>query len=88
VIAAPVLALSTLNCTLATATLSLALAIKLTVPESVALAAGDVIETVGAVVSGDVEQARSPLTAELFWESVECTRQWYAVPGFRLATVS
>jgi len=48
VIAAPVLALSTLNCTLATATLSLALAVKFVVPESVALAVGDVIDTVGA----------------------------------------
>jgi len=77
-----------LNCTLATATLSLALAVRLTVPESVVLAAGDVIETVGGVVSVDVEQAKSPLTAEMFWASLECTRQWYAVPGFRLETVS
>jgi hypothetical protein len=75
VIAATVLALSTLNCTLATPMLSLAFAARLTVPESVALAAGDVIETVGGVVSMDVEQAKSPLTTELLLESVECTRQ-------------
>jgi len=75
VTAAPVLALSTLNCTLATATLSLALAVKFAVPESVALAAGDVIETVGGVVSLGVAQGKSPLTAELFRTSVECTRQ-------------
>jgi hypothetical protein len=75
VIAAPVLALSTLNCTLATATLSLAVAVMVTVPESVALTAGEVIETVGGVVSGDVEQTTSPLTAELLLESEECTRQ-------------
>jgi hypothetical protein len=73
--AAPVLAPSTLNCTLATATLSLALAVTLTVPESVAFATGEVIETVGGVVSLGVEQAKSPLTAELFWASFECTRQ-------------
>jgi hypothetical protein len=64
VIAAPVFALSTLNCTLATATSSLALAFRVTVPEIVALAAGDVIETVGGVVSLDVEQDKSPLTTE------------------------
>jgi hypothetical protein len=75
VIAAPMLALSTLNCTLATATLSLALAAKFTVPESVALAVGNVIETVGGIVSIGVGQAKSPLTAELFFASVECTRQ-------------
>jgi len=75
VTAAPVLALSTLNCTLATATLSLALAVKFAVLESVALAAGDVIETVGGVVSLGVEQGKSPLIAELFRASVECTRQ-------------
>jgi len=75
VIAAPTLALSTLNCTLATATLSLALAVKFTAPESVALAVGDVIDTVGGVVSLDVEQAKSPLTAEWLCASVECTRQ-------------
>ncbi len=73
--AAPVLALSTLNCTLATATLSLAPAVKFAFPESVALAAGDVIETVGGVVSLGVGQGKSPLTAELFRASVECTRQ-------------
>jgi hypothetical protein len=73
--AVPVLALSTLNCTLPTATLSVALAVRVTVPESVALAAGEVIETVGGVVSAGVGQLKSPLTAERFCASVECTRQ-------------
>jgi len=73
--AAPLFALSTLNCTFATATLSLALAVTVTVPERVVLDAGDVIETVGGVVSGDVEQVKSPLTAELLLASLECTRQ-------------
>jgi hypothetical protein len=75
VIAVPVFALSTLNCTLATATSSVALAATVTVPEIVAFAAGEVIETVGGVVSAGVAQAKSPLTAELLLESVECTRQ-------------
>jgi N-methylhydantoinase B/oxoprolinase/acetone carboxylase alpha subunit len=88
VIAAPVLALSTLNCTLATATLSLAVAIKLTVPESVPLAAGNVIETIGAVVSAAVVNVRSLLTAAVLAASVECTRQWYKVAGFKLPSVS
>ena len=83
-IAVPVLALSTLNCTLATATLSLAFAIKVVKPESVALAAGEVIETVGALVSAAVVNVRSLLTAVLLDASVECTRQWYKVPGFKL----
>jgi hypothetical protein len=64
--AAPLLALSTLNCTLATATLSLAVAVRVTVPDSVALATGEVIATVGGVVSFGVVQAKSPLTAETF----------------------
>jgi hypothetical protein len=58
------------------------------VPDSVAFAAGELIETVGGVVSVDVVQDTSPLTAELLLESFECTRQWYEVPGFRLETVS
>jgi hypothetical protein len=64
--AAPLLALSTLNCTLATATLSLAVAVMVTVPDSVALATGELIATVGGVVSFGVAQAKSPLTAETF----------------------
>lgn len=63
VTAVPTLTLSTLNCTLATATLSVALAVTVTVPETVALAAGDVIDTVGGVVSvGAVVLAVFPLT--------------------------
>jgi len=73
-IADPVLPLSTLNCTLATATLSLAVAIKFAVPESVAPATGEVIEMVGAVVSAAVVNVRSLLTAALLAASVEWTR--------------
>jgi len=72
--AAPVLAASTLNCTLATATLSLAVAIKFTVPESVALAEGEVMETDGGVVSAVVVNVRSLLAAVVLAASVECTR--------------
>jgi hypothetical protein len=78
--AAPVLALSTLNCTLATATLSLALAVRVAAPESVAFAAGDVIETVGGVVSPVVANVISPLLALALLASVERTRKWYTVP--------
>jgi hypothetical protein len=46
--------LSTLNWTLATATLSVARAVMVAVPEIVALLAGDVIVTTGGVVSGGV----------------------------------
>ncbi len=53
---------STLNCTLATATLSEAVAVSVTDdPPTVALAVGAVIETVGGVVSG-VETAELLLT--------------------------
>ena len=51
VTAAPMLAPSSLNCTLATATLSDALADTVTVPVKVDPAVGAVIETVGGVVS-------------------------------------
>lgn len=50
--AAPTLIPSTLNWTEATATLSEALALKVTEPETVALLAGAVRDTVGGVVSG------------------------------------
>ena len=49
---APSVAPSTLNCTPDTPTLSLALAVTYVVPDTVAPEAGDVIETVGGVVSG------------------------------------
>jgi hypothetical protein len=52
--AGPEFALSTLNWTLATATLSVALAVMVAVPEIVALLPGDVIVTTGGVVSGGV----------------------------------
>ena len=74
-IAGPVLALSTLNCTLAMAILSLALAVKVTVPESVALAEGEVIDTVGGVESLVVENVMSPLTALELEASVDFTRK-------------
>ena len=48
----PTLPPSTLNCTPATPTLSAAVPESVTVPETAALFAGFVIETVGAVVSG------------------------------------
>ena len=62
-IAAPVFALSTLNCTLATATLSEALAVTLTVAERVAPADGEVMETDGGVVSAAVVKVMSLLAA-------------------------
>jgi hypothetical protein len=52
VTAAPRTKPSTWNCTLATATLSAAVAVIVIVPETVAPEAGEVIETVGGVVSG------------------------------------
>jgi hypothetical protein len=51
VLAAPTLAPSTWNCTLATATLSDAVAVTVMVPETLAPATGELIETVGGVVS-------------------------------------
>lgn len=50
-IALPVLVPSTLNWTLATATLSVAFAVRLAFPDSVAFAVGDVIVTLGGVLS-------------------------------------
>ena len=72
------LAPSTLNCTLATATLSVAFADTVVTPESVALAAGAVIETVGGVVSPavEVENVMSGLEALALLESVDRTRKW------------
>jgi hypothetical protein len=72
--AAPVFALSTLNCTLATPTSSVAVAVKFVVPEIVAPETGEVTETIGAVVSAAVVNVRSPLATVLFAASVECTR--------------
>jgi hypothetical protein len=74
VIAAPVLALSTLNWTLATATSSVAVAVSAMVPESVAFDVGVTIEIVGGVVSVTVVNVRSPLTAAVFVGPAECTR--------------
>jgi hypothetical protein len=76
--AAPVLALSTLNCTLATAAppLAVALADIVTMPERVALAAGEVIETVGGVVLAAVENVVSGPEALEFFTSVDRTRKW------------
>src|ERR1051325_5715509 len=59
---APRFAPSSLNCTPATPTLSLAFAVTLTVPEIVAPAAGAVSATVGCVVSGTPPPvARQPI---------------------------
>ncbi len=74
-IAGPVFALSTLNCTLPTATLSVAFAVTVTEPLSVALAAGDVIETVGGAVSPAVANVISPLDALLPFASVDRARK-------------
>src|SRR3989344_2463132 len=54
VASAPTFAPSTLNCTPTTSTLSDALAERVTVPETVELAAGAVRETVGKVVSSEL----------------------------------
>jgi len=70
-----VLALSTLNCTLATPTLSVAFADTVITPESVALAAGEVIETVGGVVSPAVANVMSGLEALELLASVDRTRK-------------
>jgi hypothetical protein len=67
--------------------LSVALAVKLTVPDSVALAAGDVTETVGGVVSPAVANVMSPLAALTLLASVDRTRKWYSVPVFKLVSV-
>src|SRR5213593_1686586 len=57
VTSAPKLTPSSLNCTPTTPTLSVALAETVIVPETVALAAGAVMETVGGVVSTTVSVA-------------------------------
>ena len=62
---------STFSCTLATATLSLAAMLTVFVPKSVAFAAGEEIETVGAVVSAlFTVTVIMPLAAVLFDISV------------------
>jgi hypothetical protein len=55
--------------------LSAALAVKVTEPESVALRAGDVIDTVGGVVSPAVANVVSLLAALLPFASVDRTRK-------------
>jgi uncharacterized membrane protein len=72
--------LSIFSCTFFTATLSLAVTSTFTFPESVAFAAGEVIETVGEVVSPLVANVISPLVAVLLLPSVERTLKWYSVP--------
>ena len=54
---------STWNCTLATATLSEAIAATVIVPETVAPEAGEVIETVGGVVSDSTVRVAELLVA-------------------------
>jgi hypothetical protein len=54
--------------------LSLAVTSTFTFPESVAFEAGDVIDTVGGVVSAAVVNVRSPLTAVALLAVAECTR--------------
>ena len=68
---------STRNCTLATATLSLALADTVTILETVAPVAGAVIETVGGVASVDellTVTVTLELVVELFDVSVAIAR--------------
>jgi len=84
----PVFAPSTLNCTLATATLSVAVAVTFTIPDKVALAIGELIATVGAIVSPTVEAVISPLVTELPVASVDRTRRLYIVPAFRPASAT
>src|SRR5881409_437623 len=76
VTSAPTLTPSSLNCTPTTPTLSVALAETVTVPATVALAAGAVIDTVGGVVSGGaaVVNVTSPETARLPTASRDFTR--------------
>jgi len=64
--AEPTFAPSTWNCTLATPTLSEAVALTVTVPLNVALFAGDVIETVGGVVSLLLTVTFTPALVVLF----------------------
>lgn len=83
----PRLALSILNCTFETLTMgSEAVAERVTMPESVALAAGAVMETVGGVVSCAVVAVISPLVAISLFAATERTRKWYRVPGAKLVT--
>src|SRR5437870_2928816 len=76
VTSAPRLTPSSLNCTPTTPTLSVALAETVTVPATVAPAAGAVIDTVGGVVSGGaaVVNVPSPETARLPTASRDFTR--------------
>ncbi len=76
VTAAPRFALSSVNCTLVTPTLSLAVAETVTVLETVAPEAGMVTETVGGVVSRVllVEKIASPLMDSTPLEFLERTR--------------
>ncbi len=87
-IAAPVLALSTLNCTLVTPTLSVAFADAVVTPEIVAFVAGAVTETVGGVVSPAVANVMSGLEALALAASVDRTRKWYSVPALSPVTAT
>jgi hypothetical protein len=85
VFAAPRLAPSNWNCTLAIEAPALAVAFALTiaVPDTVAAFAGAVIETVGGALVPPtvVENIWSPVTATLLFESLDRTRKWYCVPA-------
>jgi hypothetical protein len=70
------LALSIFNWTLCTPMLSLAVTATFTAPESVAFGAGDVIETVGGVVSPAVANVISALLALELFASVDRTLKW------------
>ena len=59
-----------MNCTLATATLSEALAIRVTVPLTVVPAVGEVIETVGGIVSAVTVRVVCEVTVPLLFVAV------------------
>jgi hypothetical protein len=75
--AEPRLEPSSRNCTLVTPTLSVAFAKMIAVPVNVAPLAGEVIKTVGRVVSAalGVTNVKSPLVDCTPLEFVECTRK-------------
>jgi hypothetical protein len=64
-----------LNCTLATPTLAVTVNVTLIVPDTVAPAIGEVIDTIGGVVEPVVAKVTSPLAAELPLASADFTRK-------------
>ena len=81
---------SSRNCTPATPTLSAALAVTVTDPDTVAPAAGPVIDTVGGVTSGGVSVVKvASLDRPRFpAASRDRTRKWYTVAPLRPLSVT